>query len=837
MGSVAAVSAGVSAALLLAIAPASGENGAVQPADPEANAGAKLATLMNSASARVTTAAEAQHAFIDQYCSACHNSDDVAGSLDLGNYSTKDLGTDAAVWEKVSRKIRGGMMPPADAKKRPPAANAQVFAASVEQSLDQYDKSHFHLAPSTMARLNRTEYTNAIRDILNMEVDAGTLLPPDDTGAGFDNISDMLVVSPALVDGYISAAMRISRDAVGDLAMEAVRVSMQNTGQIEGLPLGTRGGMIGEYFFPLDANYDISIASPAGGGGGGRGGFGGGGGGGGPGAGGGGGRGGAAAPAGAAAGQIAAGRGGPGGAPAPSAGAANRVLVILDGKPLQVSNPARFTLTLPAGKHAIGAALVDLRRPGNSEGIYGSRNGEPGISGITVNGPTKVTGAGNTPSRTRLFVCKPATAADEPECAGKIFAQLATRAYRRPVKTTDTTILAPVMAAYQEGRRQGDFDIGIQHGLARVLVDPRFLFRLEADPANAVAGTAHKISDIELASRLSFFLWSSVPDDELLTVAAAGRLSRPVELEKQVSRMLADPKADALTENFAAQWLTLRTLATVAPDDPGFDNNLRRAMGEETEMLFTSILRENRPITTLLDANYTFLNERLARHYGIQGIRGSNMRRVELPANSPRRGVLGQASILTVTSAADRTSPVTRGKWVLENMLGLPVPKPPPGVETNLDASVHIEGPATLRTRLEAHRNNPSCRNCHAVMDPIGFAMEPFDKIGKLRTEDGGLPIDARGTMVDGTALAGPDDLRNALIKNNKVFLVSFTEKLMTYALGRPVIYSDEPTIRDIVRKSGADQYKLRTMIMNIVESAPFQQRAASGSTIVARNP
>ncbi len=801
MGHVIAASAtAVSATVLLAMAPLSVGYGAAQPTDPEANAGVKLAALMNSSSNPVKTTAKAQEAFISQYCSDCHNSDDVAGSLDLSIHQTANVGADSATWELVSRKIRGGMMPPADSP-RPPASQARIFAASVEQSLDQHDRSNFRLAPSTMGRLNRTEYANAIRDILQLEVDTTTLLPPDDSGAGFDNISDMLVVSPALVDGYVSAAMRISREAVGDLAMEPVRVSMRSTGETDGLPLGARGGMIGEYFFPLDASYDISIAS-----GGGRGG-----------------------PGGA--------RGGGLGAPVPTAVPTARLVVILDGKPLQVANPQRFTVTLPAGTHTVGAALVDLGRPGNMEGIFSSRNDAGGVSGITVNGPNKVTGAGNTPSRVRLFVCKPATPAEDIACATKIFAQLTTRAYRRPVRTTDTAILQPILAAYQDGRRRGDFDIGIQYGLARVLVDPRFLFRLEADPANAVAGRAYKVSNLELASRLSFFLWSSVPDDELLSVAAAGRLTQPSELKKQVQRMLADPRSEALSENFAAQWLMLRDLAAAMPDDPDFDNSLRRAMQDETQMLFSSILREDRPVTTLLDAPYTFLNDRLARHYGIDGIRGSNMRRVELPANSPRRGVLGQASVLTVTSVADRTSPVTRGKWVLENIMGLPVPKPPPGVETNLEVSVHLEGPATLRTRLETHRSNPSCYNCHALLDPIGFAMEPFDKIGKLRTEDGGLPIDARGTMVDGTALAGPDDLRKALIKDSNVFVVSFTEKLMTYALGRPVTHSDQPTVRDIVRKSQADQYRLTTLIMNIIESVPFQQRAATGTNLVARNP
>lgn len=791
-----APSATLSALIVLALAPVSVGSGADRE-DPEANAGAKLVAFMRSADLPLTSAASAQQAFIDEYCSSCHNSEDVSGSLDLGIYAPQNLGDDPAVWELVALKIRGGMMPPADSP-QPPAAHAEAFAASVEQALDRHDRSAFRLAPTTMARLNRTEYANAIRDILHLEVDTSALLPPDDSDEGFDNLSEMLVISPALVDGYIAAAMRISREAVGDLAMEPVRVSMRDTGSTDGLPLGTRGGLIGEYFFPLDGSYDITIASATGGG---RGG------------------------------------GGLGANPRAFTGPVARLVVILDGKPLQVENPARFTLELAAGPHTIGAALVDLARPGNVEGIYSSRNDAGGVTGIAVTGPNAVTGRGNTPSRARLFACRPASAAEESACATKIFAQLATRAYRRPVKATDTAILEPLMAAYQDGRRRGDFDLGIQYGVARVLVDPRFLFRLESDPPGAVAGRAYPVSDIELASRLSFFLWSSVPDDELLRVAAAGRLGKPAELRRQVTRMLADEKSAALSHGFAAQWLMLRDLATVMPDDPAFDNSLRRAMGEETRMLFSSVLEEDRPVTTLLDADYTFLNERLARHYGVQGVRGAGMRRVELSADSPRRGLLGQASILTVTSVADRTSPVTRGKWVLESLLGLPVPKPPPGVETNLDASVHLEGPSTLRARLEAHRDDPACRNCHAVIDPIGYALEPFDKIGRLRTEDGGLPIDARGTMVDGTALNGPDDLRKSLVGNSNIFLISFTGKLMTYALGRKVTHADQPTIRDIVRKSRAEQYRLRSLITNIVGSVPFQQRVATGMATTARDP
>jgi len=799
-----AVSVSVCAVLLFATAPAEGQNSRSQAADPEANAGAKLTAFLKAEGMQATNVAKAREMFVEKYCADCHNSIDVAGSLDLSLYETQTLGQDSEIWEKVSRKMRGGMMPPSNAKARPAAAQARIFAASIEQSLDQYDKAHYKLPATTVTRLNRTEYANAVRDILGMEVDTTALLPPDDTGAGFDNISEMLVVSPALVDGFIAAAMRVSREAVGDMGMEAARVAMQPTGQIEGLPLGSRGGMIGEYFFPLDASYDISITNGIVGA---RGGFGGG---------------------------FGAGPGGAGGrGEAPTA----RTVVIVDGKPVQVNNPARFTLTLSAGKHTIGAALVDLRRQGNVEGIYASRNDSPVITGITVNGPNKPTGRGNTPSRARLFACKPAGTADETACATKIFAQLATRAYRRPVSASESAVLQPLMAAYAEGRKQGDFDVGIQYGLARVLVDPRFLFRLESDPAKAVAGRAYRVSDLELASRLSFFLWSSVPDDELLNVAAAGRLGRPAELKKQVSRMLADPKASALSENFAAQWLLLRSLAAAMPDDPEFDNNLRRAMKDETQLLFDSVLRENRPVTTLLNADYTFLNDRLARHYGIEGVRGNEMRKVSLPANSPRSGLIGHASVLTVTSVADRTSPVTRGKWVLESLMGLPVPIPPPGVETNLDVSVHLTGPATLRKRLEAHREQPSCRSCHAVIDPIGFAMESFDKIGRLRTEDGGLPIDAQGTLMDGTVINGPVELRDALVRDGNVFLVSFTEKLLTYALGRPVTHADQPTVRDIVRRSSADQFRLNTLIMNIIESVPFQQRVATGVAPMSGSP
>jgi hypothetical protein len=428
--------------------------------------------------------------------------------------------------------------------------------------------------------------------------------------------------------------------------------------------------------------------------------------------------------------------------------------------------------------------------------------------------------------------------AQEEACARKIFAHLATRAFRRPVSEGDPA-LKPVLAAYAEGHGAGGFETGVQHGLARVLVDPRFLYRLETERPGLSPGQVWRISDLELASRLSFFLWSSLPDDELIRVAAKGQLSRPAVLEKEVRRMLADPKAEALVKNFGGQWLQLRDLANSQPDVKDFDANLRNSFRSETELLFASMMREDRRITDLLDADYTFVDERLARHYGIAGVHGSFMRRISLPADSPRRGLLGQGSILTVTSVANRTSPVTRGKWVVENILGAPVPSPPPGVVTDLDKTAATTGPTTLRKRMEMHRANPTCAACHRIMDPIGFSMESFDLTGKWRTTDEGLPIDATGKLADGTPLDGPVSLRKALLARSNAFVDTFTEKLMTYALGRTLRWQDMPAVRAAVRDADARQDRFSAIVLAVARSAPFQERLETPgpARTIAANP
>jgi hypothetical protein len=459
-----------------------------------------------------------------------------------------------------------------------------------------------------------------------------------------------------------------------------------------------------------------------------------------------------------------------------------------------------------------------------ADGVYDAPTRAPGISQITIAGPFNARGPGDTPSRRRLYVCTPKAAAEEAACAAKILNTLATRAYRRPVPATGTE-MDTLLGFYRSGRETGSFDAGIQRAVARVLVDPNFLFRFEREPASVPPGAPFRLTDLELASRLSFFLWSSVPDDELRETAVRGQLKNPAVLEKQVRRLLADPRADALVSNFAGQWLFLRELKNVRPDSPDFDENLRRSFQQETELLFRTIVREDRPIIDLLDADFTFVDERLATHYGMEGIRGSRVRRVPLAANDPRRGLLGHGSVLTVTSAANRTSPVVRGKWVLDNLLGMPPPQPPPGVETNLEKDAAQAKVTSLRQRLEMHRANAACASCHKVMDPIGLTLENFDHVGKWRTADGKAPIDATAQLVDGTKLDGPLSLRRALLERSDVFATVATEKLLTYASGRAVQYQDMPAVRAIIRDASRDRYRFSSLILGIVKSTPFQMR------------
>jgi len=487
------------------------------------------------------------------------------------------------------------------------------------------------------------------------------------------------------------------------------------------------------------------------------------------------------------------------------------------------SDPRKFRIRIPAGPQALTIALVEQRRWVGVDEFYSqsvARGAD--FESVTIDGPFNASGTGDTPSRRAIFLCQPREQAAEPACARQILAHLATLAFRRPVQASDPD-LKPMIEFYEAGRQQHDFETGIQRGIARLLTDPKFLYRIEADRAQLPDGAVFHISDLELASRLSFFLWSSVPDAELLKVAAAGRLSDPKTLERQLRRMLADARASQLIDNFGGQWLHLRELRNAQPADRSFDENLRVAFEQETQLLFSTVLREDRPILELIDADYTFLNERLARHYGISGVRGSYMRRVALPKDSPRRGLLGQGSVLTVTSVGDRTSPVIRGSWVLENLLGAPAPRPPPGVEADLKIAEHA--PSTIRARLEQHRANASCAMCHQIMDPIGFALENFDLVGRWRVQDGVGPVDAEGKLVDGTPLDGPQSLRAALLSRRDAFVTAFTEKLLTYALGRRIEYYDQPAIREIVRRSGRSGDRFSAILLGIVSSPPFQFR------------
>src|SRR5688572_10004508 len=733
----------------------------------------------NSPAASATASSTA---LLTQYCVTCHNARAKAGGLALDPGELTQIDRHAETWEKVIRKRQTGMMPPSGAP-RPARAAIDTFVASLQTQIDRAAAAKPFAGSPALHQLNRAEYSNAIRDLLALDVDAASLLPPDDSAAGFDNIADVLGVSPALIEGYATAAAKISRLAVGDLSIGLDRVTYRVAGSLsqedhlDGLPLGTRGGMIVRHTFPLNADYDLQI-----------------------------------------------GPGRSGGIGAVVTARAQDIDVTIDGQPVDLNGKTQLRLPIDAGPHTIAVALVKRSHVDGADGVYDAPTRAPGISQITIAGPFNGRGPGDTPSRRRLYVCTPKAAAEEAACAAKILNTLATRAYRRPVPATGPE-MDTLLEFYRSGREAGSFDAGIQRSVARVLVDPNFLFRFEREPAGVAPGTPFRLTDLELASRLSFFLWSSVPDDELREAAVRGQLKNPATLERQVRRLLADPRADALVSNFAAQWLFLRELKNVRPDSPDFDENLRRSFQQETELLFRAIVREDRSIIDLLDADFTFVDERLARHYGMEGIQGSRVRRVTLAANDPRRGLLGHGSVLTVTSAANRTSPVVRGKWVLDNLLGMPPPQPPPGVETNLEKDAAQVKVTSLRQRLEVHRANAACASCHKVMDPIGLTLENFDHVGKWRTADGKASIDATAQLVDGTKLDGPLSLRRALLERSDVFATVATEKLLTYASGRAVQYQDMPAVRAIIRDAARDKYRFSSLILGIVKSTPFQMR------------
>src|SRR5688572_14978554 len=813
------------------------------------------------AAAAGVTAATSSTAVLKQYCATCHNERLKSGGLVIDPAGVTNVGSGADRWEKVVRKLRTQSMPPPGAP-RPDAASYDRVATFLETELDRAEAARPHLGKLPLThRLSRTEYRNAVRDLLALdslprEVSIDYLLPPDNISSGFDNIADLLFISPSNMERYLDAARKISRLAIGDPAMPVMvnihRLDPEHPQdeRVDELPFGTRGGIAVRSEFPVDGTYIVKVEVGAAQGhdleilvdgervarrslGGGRG----------------------APTVDAPPGQpdpsdpdptppsgdrpAVSGRGGDpaGGARGGNAGGRGRGAA---------PGPLEFPLTLKAGPKLIGVTFVqrtDARDEATLRPRMRSRGTQPAINSVTISGPYKATGRGDSPSRRRIFVCKPSSPAEELPCARRILSTLARRAYRRPVNETDIRDLLPF---YERGRKEGSFDLGVQKALERLLVSSQFLFRIEREPANVAVGTAYRVSDLELASRLSFFIWSSIPDDELLDVAAAGPLKDPKVLEQQVRRMLADPRSESLVTNFAAQWLYLRDIAAKLPDEilfADFDETLRMSMQRETELFIGSVFRpatcaqgapscvegrENRSVLDLLRANYTFLNERLARHYGVPNIRGSHFRRVTFPEGSVRGGLLGQGSVLTITSYSTRTSPVLRGKWVLENLLSA-APPPPPADVPSLKTETAPGKPLTLREAMIQHRAAPACAGCHARMDPIGFAMENFDAVGRWRERDGDQPIDATGVFPEGTKFEGISGLKKELLRQPEQFVGTVAERLLMYAIGRNLQYYDAPTVRAVLRESAPANHTLASLVLGVVKSRPFQMREAGG--------
>ena len=759
-----------------------------------------------------------QHALISQYCVACHNEKAKTAGLMLDKLDIDHPGDHAEAWEKVVRKLRGGMMPP-QGTPRPEQAKIDDLITWLSASLDQAAATHPEPGRAPLHRLNRTEYANAIRDLLGLKVDVTALLPADDESNGFDNIAEVLRVSPSLLEAYLSASREVASLAVGDPKIGPISESIQvppdlaQAEHIEGLPLGTRGGVLIHHNFPLDADYEFNVILlrnivgyltglefPH---------------------------------------QLEVSVDGQRVFLAPVGGEEDLKMVdtnlALAGDTLDAR--LKTKVHVKAGPHDVAVAFLRRDSAESDEPLQPftrdldlqNLNGIPLIDHVVVTGPLNPTGSGDTPSRRRIFVCTPANAADEVPCAKKILFTLARRAYRRPVTDGDMETL---LTFYQSGKNQGNFETGIEGALRLILASPKFLFRSETEPAQVAAGRVYHVSDLDLASRLAFFLWSSIPDDELLDVAAQGKLKDPAVLEKQVRRMLADPKADALITNFTGQWLSVRSLKTSEPVVnmfPDFDDNLRQSFRRETELFFESIMREDRDVMDFLTANYTFVNERLAKHYNIPNVYGSQFRRVTL-TNDARRGLLGQGSILSVTSYPTRTSPVLRGKWIMENIMGSPPPAPPPNVPPLKDQA-QAGKVLSIRQLMEEHRKNAPCSTCHKVMDPLGFALESFNAVGEYRTKDTSGPIDASGQLADGSKIDGVVGLREALLKHPDYFVGTLAEKMLTYALGRPLEYYDMPVVRGIVHSAAQNEYRFSSLIMGIVKSEPFEMRRALESS------
>ena len=776
--------------------------------------GAALQTTSVDRQQATVAAAPPPRAMLDKYCVTCHNQRLKTGGLALDALDLAQVSDHAGQWEKVVRKLRTGAMPPVG-RPRPDKALSESVTSWLEAELDRAALEHPDPGHSTLHRLNRVEYRNAIRDMLALEIDP-SLLPADTAAYGFDNNADALSLSPVLTERYLEASAKISQMALGRVrgssSPETFFVpSDRNQGSriSEDLPWGSRGGLAIRYYFPVDGEYLFQLRLNESGAGGGVMGL-------------------TAEPH-----QLDVSLdrarvwtstvGGPEFAKERGQERTEKVLEAL-----------QFRVPVKAGSHLVQAYFVqktsafleDLFDPYLRRDPYRAGNGEPGLSSVTITAPEAPDAAAtdDSPSRRRLFVCQPASAADA-ACARKIIATLARHAYRRPV--TDEDLQIP-LARYHDGASRGSFESGLELAVRSLLVSPNFLFRFESQPENVAPNTAYRITDVELASRLSFFLWSSIPDDELLNIAEKKALHNPVVLDQQVRRMLADARSDALVSNFAGQWLQTRNVSAFRPSPEllfHFDDNLRQAFERETELFFGSIIRENRSVLDLLDADYTFLNERLARHYGIPGVFGERFRRVSLPADSVRRGLLGQGSILTGTSRANRTSPVIRGKWILENIFGTPPPSPPANVPELKDE----RDPAKvlpMREQMTEHRANPVCASCHAQMDALGFALENFDAIGEWRDVDAaGSPIDASAKLPDGTTFTGPAELRTVLLSHADYFLTTLTEKLLTYALGRGLEAADAPAVRRIKRDAARANYAFASLIQGIVTSTPFQMR------------
>ena len=774
-------------------------------------AGVAVACAMGCGSFEVKAALTpaAERALLDQYCVTCHNDKAKTANFSLQKEDINTVGDHPEVWERVIRKLRAGMMPP-PGMPRPPLEKYEELRDALEAQVDQKAAAHPNPGSVVLHRLNRTEYANAIRDLLDLQIDVSTLLPADDSAHGFDNVAGSLTISPTLLEAYLTAATRIARTAVGfwKSPTEAAYIAPADTSQnqhIEGLPFGTRGGMAVRHSFPSDGQYKFSVQN------------------------------------------FGLGKFIPG----------EKLEFLIDNETVQVrdyvgvgltaanaaDHDGSIDVTVPvkAGSHMVGVTFIasnyrpslDLIRQFERKSLEDNPIPQleyyPAIGVLRIQGPFAPTRPEDSRSIRKVYTCRPSTADLEDSCAKEILTTLMRRAYRRPVTPADQEW---VLGFYQGGRRAGTFQDGIELALRRILTSPQFLVRAEREPENIAPGQRYRITDLELASRLSFLLWSSIPDDELIEVASRNQLHTSPTLERQVRRMLADSKADALVDNFGDQLLYLRNLPATSPDGvfyPNWDDELRSSFHRETELLFESVIKEDRSVVDLLTADYTFLNERLAKHYGIPNIYGSQFRRVSLgPDLAYRRGLLGQGSVLSLTWVQNfRTSPVKRGVWVLENILGTPPPEPPPNVPP-LEDSKGDNKIMTLREQMTIHRKMEPCASCHKLMDPIGFALENFDADGTWRTKqggDGGVPLDTSAVLWDGAKVNGPIELRQALLRYSPQFVRMITEKLMTFALGRGVEYEDMPVVRSIVRDADKDDDRFLQILMGIVKSVPFQMR------------